>query len=422
MLLNICVILFFVLLIIGVPIVLSLGVPGAVWILFSSTPLMMFGQKMYSTCNNFAMLAIPFFMLAGQIMERTDITQRIVDFANACIGWVRGGLAQTVELSGILLAGLSGSSNADTSALGVLCYKPLIKSGYNEGMANAVVVSAGSIGPVIPPSICMIIYANAAGLNIAKLFMAGIIPGLLMGVGYMIVCYIYARKYNVPMVKFAGFKNIWRMFKKAVWALLMPVILVGGIISGVFTVTECGVAAVVYGIVYGFIVKKLTWKTLWECCRAAMHASVVPLALICVSTVFSYMLAREGVITQIAEFCTTNISGQLGFLFFVSAICMASGCFVEGTAVMLLLTPLFLPVAIELGINAVHFSIVFLLSLTTGGMTPPVGSQLFVMSAISKTPITKMVKPISLFILVYVIVITSIIFIPGLATLIPGLI
>ncbi|MBQ3374673.1 MAG: TRAP transporter large permease [Oscillospiraceae bacterium] len=418
----ICLGTFIVLLLLGVPIIISLGVPCGLWFVFSgTTPMMMFSQKMFTQMDSFSMLAIPLFMLAGEIMEKTNITRSLVEFANSLVGWIRGGLAQSTELAGMLLAGISGSSNADTSALGVLLYRPLRESGYDEGFANAIIISSGSIGPIIPPSICMIVYANAAGLNIGKLFMGGVLPGILMGVGYMFVCYFYAKKHNVPKVPFLGFKNIGKSFVKAIWALLMPIIIIGGVLSGVVTVTESGVLAVVYGIGYGFITRKLSVKQLIECVRNAARSTVAPVSLICVSAAFSYLLAREGIITSIANFVGANISSQVGFMLFIMLICVLSGCFVEGTAVMLLLTPILLPIALKMGIDSTHFSIAFILSLTTGGMSPPVGGQLFVMSSISKTPITKIAKPILFFLAVYITVIIAVIFIPGLATWIPNL-
>lgn len=417
----ICIAIFVALLLLGTPIVIALGVPCGIWFVLSgATPWMMFAQKMFTQMDSFSMLAIPLFMLAGEIMEKTDITKSLVVFANSIVGWIRGGIAQSTELAGMLLAGISGSSNADTSALGVLLYKPLRESGYDEGFANAIIISSGSIGPIIPPSICMIVYANAAGLNIGKLFMGGVIPGVLMGVGYMFVCYFYAKKHNVPRTPFQGFKHIFKTFAQAIWALLMPLIIIGGVLSGIVTVTESGVLAVVYGAAYGFITKKLTFKQLIECVRNAGRSTVAPVTLICVSSAFSYMLARLGIITAIGQFVADNIASQVGFMLFVALICVISGCFVEGTAVMLLLTPILLPIAQSMGIDTTHFSIAFILALTTGGMSPPVGGQLFVMSAISKTPITKIAKPILLFLGVYVLVIIAVIFLPGLATWVPS--
>jgi C4-dicarboxylate transporter DctM subunit len=407
----------------GTPIILCLGIPPVIWLLATpSVPNLVIGQKMFAAGDSFALMAVPFFMLAGQIMERTGITEDIVKFANACIGWIRGGFAHTVELSGILLAGLSGSSNADTAALGAICLGPLKRAGYADGWASAIIVSAGSIGPIIPPSIVMIIYANAASLNIGKLFMGGVIPGIILGVGYMIVCYIYAKRHNITKTKFGGWKNIGKTFIKAIWALLMPLIIIGGILTGIFTATEAGVTATVYGFIYGLVRRRLNLKSIYDSIRDAAIAATGPVALISISSIFSYMLAREGVTGAIANFCQTGISSQVGFLAFVVAVCVFAGCFVDGTAVMLLLTPIFIPVTKAMGIDVQQFSIIFMIAIMSGGMTPPVGSQLFVVSAIDNTPISKLVKPIAPFILVVIFTMVIMMFIPGLTTWLPSLV
>lgn len=423
MILWVCIIIFVVLLLIGAPIILCLGIPPVVWLLQNGAiPNMVMGQKMFSAVDSFALMAIPFFMLAGQVMERTGITEAIVDFANAVIGWVRGGLACTVELAGMLMAGISGSSNADASALGAICLRALKKGGYDEGMASAIVVSASGIGPIIPPSIIMIVYATAAGLDIGQLFTAGIVPGICLGVAYMIVSVRYARKHNIPKIPFQGFKHVWNTFKKAVWALLMPVIIIGGILGGLFTATECGVIATVYGIIYGFAVKKLRVRDLWESLREGILAAVGPISLIAISSIFSYMLAREGVTASIAAFLENNITSQFGVMAFCAVVCIVAGCFVDGTATMLLLTPIFVPVVNAMGIDMMQFSIIFMIAIMSGGMTPPVGSMLFVISGIDGTPISKMVKPVIPFMIALIVIIILIMLIPGIASGLPGLI
>lgn len=416
------IVIFFVLLLLSVPIFVSLGFPSVLWFLETGNPGMILAQKFFNSCDSFAMLAIPFFMLAGNIMEKTEITQSLLDLANAAVGWIRGGIAHTVELAGILLAGLSGSSNADTSALAVLTLEPLRKSGYKEGWADAIVVSAGSIGPIIPPSITMIVFANAIGMNVSDLFMSGVLPGILIGVGYMIVCYIYAKKHDIPREKFKGFKNLGKTFIKAIWALLMPAIIIGGILTGMFTATESGVAAVAYGIIYGFVTKKLSVKDLKECLVNAAQGAVGPTTLVAISSVFSYMLAREGITTVIGNFAANHISTPFLFMLFNILVCFIAGCFVDATATMLLLGPIMLPIATSMGIDPIHFSCVFVLSNIMGGMTPPVGTQLFVITAISKTPITKLMKPMACFISVYVLALVLITLCPALATLIPSIV
>ena len=423
MILVICIILFAVLLLLGAPIMLCLGIPPVIWLLQGKASMFItMGQKMYTAVDSFSLMAIPFFMLAGQIMERTGITEAIVDFANSIIGWVRGGLACTVELAGILMAGISGSSNADASALGAICLPALKKDGYEDGWAAAIVVSASGIGPIIPPSIIMIVYATQAGLDIGQLFTAGIIPGVVLGIGYMIVSVMYAKRHGIPKVSFKGFVHVWNTFKKAIWALLMPIIIIGGILGGLFTATECGVIATVYGIIYGLIVRKLDLKGLWASLKGGILAACGPISLIAISSMFSYMLAREGVTDAIAGFLETNVHSTFGVIGFCAIICLIGGCFVDGTAILLLLTPIFVPVVQALGIDMLQFSIVFMIAIMSGGMTPPVGSMLFVISSIDGTPISRMVKPILPFMAVLIIVIILIMLVPGIASWLPGLI
>lgn len=422
MILTACLAIFAVLLITGAPIILCLGVPSVTWLLASGNiPNLVMAQKMFTSCDSFSLMAIPFFMLAGQIMERTGITEAIVEFANACIGWIRGGLACTVELAGMIMAGISGSSNADASALGAICLRALKRGGYEEGWAAAIVVSASGIGPIIPPSIIMIIYANAAGLNIGKLFMGGIIPGVCLGVAYMLVGAAYARRQGIPTTPFQGFKHLGKAFLKAVWALIMPVIIVVGILTGWFTATEAGVTASLYGLAYGLCVKRIDLRGILESLRDAVISATGPVSLIAISSIFSYMLAREGVTRAVADFCTNNIGSQFGMLAFVVVVCVIAGCFVDGTAIMLLLTPIFLPVVQQMGINVQQFSIIFMIAIMSGGMTPPVGSMLFVISGIDNTPISKMVKPILPFLAALMAVLILMIIFPQISCWLPSI-
>lgn len=386
---------FFVLLIIGAPVYLCMGFSSAVWILFSEgIPGLVIAQKMYTATDSFALMAIPFFMLAGQLMERTGITESIVDFANSLVGHIRGGLALTCELAGILMGGISGSGNADCSALGSMLLPALEKSGYDEGFACSVVASAANLAPIIPPSIIMILYCNAAGLNIGELFMAGFVPGLSCGLLYMLVCHHYAKKNGIAITKFKGFGYVWKTFKKAVFALIMPLIIIGGILFGIFTATEAGVAACVYGIAYGFITRKLNLGDLKESLRGAVISTASPVALIAISSMFSYVLSREGVTTMIAEFCVSTFHSQVTMFLFIVLVCVVLGCFVDGTAIILLMTPILLPVVQQMEYNTLQFSIIFMMAIMCGGLTPPVGATIFVVSGVQGTPISKIAKPI----------------------------
>ena len=415
-------IIFFALLLIGTPIIISMGGTSVVWLMANeSVPNLVIAQKMFTSTDSFALMAVPFFMLAGQIMERTGITEDIVEFSKSLVGHIRGGLAHTSIASGILMAGISGSSNADASALGAVLLRGLKKGGYEDGWSVAIVSSAASLGPIIPPSIIMILYGNAAGLNIGKLFMGGIIPGLILGVGYMFVSYLYAKKKGIPVTKFAGFKNLWRSFLKAIWALFMPIIIVGGILLGIVTATEAGVLAIVYGLIYGLVRKKMNFKQIIAAVRGACISASGPIAIIAISSMVGYILAREGVTAIIANFCMTYISSPVALMGFVALICILAGCFVDGVAVMLLLTPIFLPIVQSMGGDIQQFSIIFMLAIMSGGMTPPVGSLLFVVTSIDNTPLTKVVKPILPFVGIVVVVIALMVLIPGLTTWIPAL-
>lgn len=419
---GIIILIFFILLLLGTPIIIAMGATSMVWLLLDgSTPILVIAQKMFTSTDSFALMAVPFFMLAGQIMERTGITADIVKFAKNAVGHVRGGLAHTTIASGILMAGISGSSNADASALGAILLRGLKKGGYDEGMSCAIVAAAASIGPIIPPSIIMILYGNAAGLNIGKLFMGGVIPGVTLGIGYMVISYFYAKRRGIPVDKFGGWKNLALSFLKAIWALLMPVIIIGGILLGIFTATEAGVAAIVYGIVYGLVRRKMGFKQLIEAVRGACVSSAGPIGIIAISSIFSFILAREGVTTAIADFCMANIGTQFALFAFVAAICIIGGCFIDGVAIMLMLTPLFLPIVQAMGYNVQQFSLIFMVAVMSGGLTPPVGSVLFVVSAIDNTPLAKIVKPITPMVLIVVIVMILMMLIPGLTNWVPSL-
>lgn len=420
-LMAMCVI-FFGLLLLGAPILIAMGAAGAGWLLIrGGIPIMSIAQKIYTATDSFALMAVPFFMLAGQIMEKTGITEKLVEFADACIGWVRGGLACVVELSGILMAGISGSSNADASALGSILVRSLRKGGYEPGWAVAITSSAASIGPIIPPSCVMIIYANAAGLNIGKLFMGGILPGLMLGIGYMAVCVVYAKRHGIERTPFKGWRNLGKSFLGAIWALIMPLIIVGGILFGIFTATESGCVAAVYGIAYGLISRRLKVKDLFGCFKQAMISSIAPLSLIAFSSIVSFGLVREGVTSAVADFCLTYLHSPFLLLLFVIVVCVVAGMFIDGTATMLILTPILLPIVQEMGISVQQFSIIFMIAIMSGGLTPPVGGLLFITSAVDNVPLRDCVKPIIPFVAIVILVMILMCLTPFFSDWIPGM-
>ena len=421
--LVLCMVIFFGLLAIGCPIVLCMGISSGSWLLLNeAVPDLVIAQKMFTSADSFTLMAVPFFMLAGQIMDRSGITEVIIDFADTLVGHIRGGLGHTCELAGALMATISGSSNAGASALGAMLLKGLKNNGYDSGMAGAIVASAASLGPIIPPSIIMILYGNAIGENIGALFMSGALPGVLLCIGYMIVVYVYAVKHNIPKRDhFAGWNHVFHSFLNAFFALLMPVINIGGILAGVVTATEAGVVASLYGIIYGLVRRRLTFRDIIEAVRGAVISAASPLAIIRISSIFSYVLAREGLTAMIANFCANSITSPFAFMIFVIAVCLVAGCFVDGTAVMLLLTPIFYPISQSMGIPTLQFSIIFMIAIMSGGLTPPVGSVLFVTAGVHGDPLGKIAKAIIPFVCVLVIVEVILLFVPQLATFVPSL-
>ena len=388
--LGIAVLLFFVMLFIGTPIAVCLAGTGIAWLLADPTlPNVIFASKIYGATDSFAYMAIPFFMMAGQIMEQTGITEKFIAFAKSIIGHIRGGVAHTATMAGVIMAGVSGSGNADTTAIGSLMIPALVDDGYEEGFAVSVVAAAGSLGPIIPPSVMMIVFSNAAGYDVGKVFMGGVVPGVLMALGFMLIAWNYARKHNIGGGKFGGWKNVGKTFLQTVGALVMPIIIIVGIVAGVFTATEAGVVACVYGIIYGIVVRKLTVK---------------------------------GFLQGLADSCVANISSEWMFLLFVLIVCTIAGCFIDGMATMLMLLPVLTPVVTLLGIDFQHFALVYVMGLLTCQITPPVGNLIYVAASIEKTPVKKVIKAILPFCVVMILVIFMCIFIPQLVTWLPNLI
>lgn len=415
-------IIFFSLLLIGCPIHVCMGVSAASWLLISGdAPGFIVASKMYAQHDSFSLMAIPFFMLAGQVMETTGITERIINFANSLVGHIRGGLAHTATLTGMIMAGVSGSANADGAAIGAVMLPSLKKSGYEDGQAVAVIAAAGSLGPIIPPSIFMVILCNATSANVSNLFMAGVIPGIMMGLGFMLINYLYAKKHNIPITPFQGFGHVWETFKHAFAALMMPVIILGGILSGVFTATEAGVIAVLYGVVYGFCARTLNLKELRHCLTEATVSSIGPMLLIACSGVFAYMLTSLGTDKIVANFVLTYLPNQHAFLLFILVLGLFLGCFIDSIASCLMLMPVLTPIVAALGIDFTHFAIVFTTAFLSCTITPPVGTLLYVVCGIDGTPVMKTVKPIIPYVLVMVVVIVLIIFIPGIGTWLPSM-
>lgn len=414
---------FCLMLLVGTPIAICLANVGIVWILSNPTlPDVTFATKIYGATDSFSLMAIPFFMMAGQLMEYTGITEKFIGFARSIVGHVRGGIAQTSMVAGIIMAGVSGSGNADAAAIGAMMIPTMLDEGYEEGFACNVIAAAGCLGPIIPPSIMMIVFANAADYSVGKLFMGGVIPGLALAFCGMVVCYFYAKRRKIAKEKFGGFKNIAVTFLRSFGALVMPMIIILGITTGICTATEAGVLACMYGIAYGFIARKLNFRIFKKCLLNACTSAASPLLIITYSGIFSYMLTRMNVSRMIGAFAQQYISTEIGFYFFMLILGLIVGCFIDGLASTVMFLPVLSPIAVQMGLDYQQFAIVYLLSLLTSQITPPVGNLLFVAAGIRQTPIGQVYKHCWPFVIAMFVAIILCIFIPQMSTWLPNLI
>ena len=420
--LGLLVVIFLILLFVGVPIGYSMAISATtIILLIPDLPTLVVAQKMFTAMDSFSLMAVPFFMLAGSLMAETGITHSIVGFADALVGHIKGGIGHTAAISGMLMAGISGSANADAAALGAILVPTLKENGYEEGFAVSLVSAAGTLAPIIPPSIMMILYAGITNMVVGELFMAGVIPGILMGGCYMVMSYFHAKNRGLNDRPFVGWKKAFIAIKNAIWALLMPVIVLGGVLSGIVTATEAGVVACFYGIFYGFITRKLSFKKLWKCAEDAATSTAVTMLIIAFATLIGYLLAREDFSEIIMSMVTTYHLNKYVVLAMIVVLNIFLGMFIDANAICLMVVPVVYPVLVGLGFDPLHFAVVILISLVIGGLSPPVGMVLYIVASVSKTPLEKVVKPVWFFVLADVIVIAIVMALPFTITFIPSL-
>lgn len=420
MMLTMLIVLFFLLLILGMPIAFVMGASAAFTFMYSGIDAMVMAQRTFTATNSFALLAIPLFMLAGNLMERVGITEEIIDFCDKCVGHIRGGLAQTTCLTGILMAAMCGSNNASASAIGSMMIPGLRKEGYDDGFSCSLIAAAGNLGPIIPPSIIMIIYASATNMPINRLFMSGVVPGVLMGIGFMVYCNIHARSIGMQPKKRASLKEVWHAFIKAFFALLTPVIILVGIMGGIFTATESGAVAVLYSALYGICRRRLKLKDLFESLYSAAIATLGPMVVICFAAAFSYLLTYNNFGDICVGFIMSISTNQYVVMLLIILLIMILGMFVEVTAALIMMIPMFITLSTQLGLDPLYFAIIVIITFCIGAITPPVGITLYVSCGIAKLPLKKAIKPIWPFVAIMLIVTLLIVFIPGIATFLPN--
>lgn len=414
---------FIITLFMGIPVAFSVGIAAFVAILFTNVPIFVIFQRMFGGVDSFTLLAIPFFIFMGNVMEKGGIARRIVDFANILIGQIQGGLAAVNVLASMFFAGISGSAVADTSSIGAILIPMMNAEGYERDFTVAVTVTSSTIGLIIPPSNPMILYSFVAGgVSIAQLFAAGFIPGVLVGIGLMIVGFIISVRKGYPRHPRPSLKEIIRTLRDGGLSLVIVVVIVGGILGGVFTATEAAVFGVVYALFLTiFIYKDLKPKDLPEVMLKTILTTAIVIFLIATSTAFSYVMAVERVPQAITDFLLSITQNKYLLLLIINIMLLIVGMFMDMSPAILIFTPILLPIALKLGMDPVHFGIMILVNLCIGLVTPPVGAVLFVGLSLGQTTMDKIIKPLLLFIFPMLMVLLLVTYIEPITMTFPRL-
>jgi len=415
---------FFILLAINVPISFSIGLATLATMLYSMDfvpAVTTVAQRMAGGLNSFALLAIPFFVLSGLIMGRGGIAKRLIESAMALIGMLPGGLALVNVLSCTLFGGISGSAVAATSAIGSFMIPEMEKKGYDRNFAAAVTATAATTGMIIPPSNILIIYAIASGgVSISALFVAGYLPGLLVALSLMFVCYAYAKKHRFPTEPVLPFRVVVKKVAAAIPSLLLIVIVIGGIVGGIFTATEAGVIAVIYSLFLAVVVyKEVALTELPDLLLKAAGITAIVMLLIATSSAMSWILSYENIPQSITDAMLALSDNPILILLIINLILLLVGAFMDMTPAVLIFTPIFLPVVESLGISPIHFGIMMVLNLSIGLCSPPVGSVLFVSCSVAKTSIEKIIRPMMPLYFAMFVALMLVTFIPALSEWLP---
>ena len=411
--------LFAVLLIIGVPIALALGVSTAVTLFYLGMPVVVVGQRIFTALDSSSIMAIPFFVLAGNLMTRGGISRRIVDLANELVGGVRGGLFYVMLISCAFFAALSGSAPATVIAIGAMLYPEMIKRGYPEERSAGLLAVAGGLGPIIPPSIIMVVYGTITSSSIGDLFKGGLVAGIMITIVLAILCFFLSHKEKWPKSdKKLSLKDFSIAFYKAVWAVLLPVIILGGIYSGLMTPTESAAVAVVYSFVVGcFVYREIKMNDLMSIIIDSGKGSAMVLFIIATSTAFSWLFTFSGISGQLVDAIVAMNLAPWMFCLIVALVLLVFGTFLEGIATCVLLVPVLWPIAQTLGIGVIHFGMIMCIANVIGCMTPPVAVNLFAAASVSKLKMGDIAKGELPFFLGYTAVFFLIVFVPALSTL-----
>lgn len=420
-------ILLFASLIIGVPVAFAISVSAfGLLVLFAEglpfkAVLVLMSQRMFAGTDSFPLLALPLFFLAGALMQAGGLSERLVRLASALVGWVRGGLSMVVVLAEMFFAGITGSPSAVSAAIGSVMIPALKERGYGERFSAALVAAGGAVGPIIPPSIMLVVYGSLSNVSIASLFIGGIIPGILMALALMGLCFTMAILRGYPKEERLGLAAIGRALKEAVLPLATPAIILGGIFSGVFTATESAMVAVLYALLVSkFVYRSLSWSDVIRVCSDSAVSSARIMFIIATAAFVGWVLAREQVPQEVSTYLLSLSRDPVIILLIINALFLVFGCFIEGIAIMIILLPTILPVIQQLGIDPMFFGVMIVINLAIGTVTPPVGTCLIITSMIAKLPFDQVFREILPFIAVMIAVLLMLVVAPELVTWLPS--
>ncbi len=413
----------FIFLFIGVPVAVSLGLASVLtMLLFGDQSLLSLSQKFFHTTQVYPLLAVPFFILAGAFMTTGGVARRMVDFANALVGHYRGGLAMAALLACAFFAAVSGSAPATVVAVGSVMIVGMVNSGYTRSFAGGVICNAGTLGILIPPSIVMVVYGAITETSIGRLFIAGILPGIVMTIAMMGTIVVIAHKQDLPRQERVDFRTVVKTFREALWGLMLIVIILGGIYAGIFTPTEAAAVSAVYAFFIAvFVYKDITLKHVPDVLIEASKITVMLMFIIANAFMFAFLLTTEQIPQAASEFIVNMDLPVWGFLIVLNIMLLAAGNFMEPTSVVLILTPIVYPIAIKMGIDPIHLGVLMVVNMQIGLVTPPVGLNLFVTAAVADMSLEETIKAAMPWLMVLLCVLMLITFVPWISLVIPEL-
>ena len=413
---------FIALLFLGVPVVGAMGL-GAIFyiVIFMDIPMNIIASQMYAGVNSIPLMAIPFFIIAGSLMENGGISKRIVAFANSLVGHFPGGFGLAVVVASAFFAAMTGSGAACVAAIGGMMIPAMVDNGYDKDFACALQAAGGSLGPIIPPSILMVLFSCCTSNSVGDMLLAGVIPGLFIAFALAVVTLVISKKRGYVGTSKFSLKNVFVTLKDSIWALLTPAIILGGIYSGLFTPTEASAVSCLYAIIVGFFVyRELTVKALIKSLYNSVGLIGQILGIVATTQLFSWILTRAGLPQAIAEACASFSDTPSLFLILSMAVLLVVGCFLDPVPAVLIFAPILTPVAIRIGLDPIHFGTLMVITFCIGLITPPVGMTLFVAAGIGERPVMSVAKKIWPFVIAMVICVVIMIYVPGIVTFLPN--